>query len=174
MRWGPLTLEHSSRAGGGWSIIYGGMPEAEGRLSGWHRIAVMEGRQKIRGRCCCTRCMLYSVCAILGVCCTRCMLYSVYAVLGVCCSQCMLYSVYAVFGVCCTQCMLYSVYAVLGVCCTQHKLMLVVLREIQEWISCVLCDGGRVVDEKERCGMQMGMIGRIWADKRNLGYNLLD
>jgi len=38
----------------------------------------------------CTRCMLYSVYAVLGVCCTRCMLYLVYAVLGVCCTQCQL------------------------------------------------------------------------------------
>jgi hypothetical protein len=40
--------------------------------------------------------MLYSVYTVLqcilyfGVCCTRCMLYSVYAVLGVCCTQCQL------------------------------------------------------------------------------------
>jgi len=34
-----------------------------------------------------------------GECCTRCMLYSVYAVLSVCDAQCMLHSVYVVFSV---------------------------------------------------------------------------
>jgi len=74
-----------------------------------HRIGFADG---------CTRCMLYSVRAVLSVCCTRCMLYSVYAVLGVCCTRCMLYTMYAVLHVCSTLFMLYTVSAVLHVCCT--------------------------------------------------------
>jgi len=84
----------------------------------------MKGRRTLLDGCC-TRCMMYSVYAVLGVCCTRCMLYSVCAVLGVCCTRCMLYSVYAVLGVCCTRCTLYWLYAVLGVCCTRCQLMII-------------------------------------------------
>jgi len=45
--------------------------------------------------------MQYSVYVVHSVCFTRCMLYSVYAVLGVCWN-----SVHAVHGVCCTWCYL--------------------------------------------------------------------
>jgi len=66
-----------------------GVPRDE-RLAGSGRQSILE---------CSTRCVMYSVNAVLGVCCTRCMLYSVYAVLGVCCTWCMLYLVYSVLGV---------------------------------------------------------------------------
>ena len=44
----------------------GGTPEAEGTFSGQLVIMRMKGRQTILGGCC-TRCILYSVYAVLGV-----------------------------------------------------------------------------------------------------------
>jgi len=46
--------------------LYGGMPEAEGRFRGQLEIERIKGRQ-----------------TILDVCCSRCMLHSAYAALGV-------------------------------------------------------------------------------------------
>jgi len=167
--WRPWSIEIGGVLGG--SRLWGGRSGAKcdgswdsihwlirnhGNVENWvqhgplraERLAV-SGRQSIL-RWCSTRCMQYSVCAVLSVCCTRCMLYSVYAVLGVCCTGCMLYSVYAVLGVCCTRCMLYSVYAVLGVCCTQSQLLIMAWRDREGWLNFVLLGDCRVEDEKER------------------------
>ena len=54
----------------------GGMLDAEVSFIGQLKIERMKGRQTISGVCF-TRCMLYSVYAVLGVCYTRCMLHSV-------------------------------------------------------------------------------------------------
>jgi hypothetical protein len=50
----------------------GGMLEAEAEATfrGQLEIVRMKGRHTILGACC-TRCMLYSVYAVLGVCCTQ-------------------------------------------------------------------------------------------------------
>jgi len=129
---GDFAFEISGRAGWWQSIVQGGTPEAEATLRGQLLIMRMKGRQAIVG----TRCMLYSVYAILGECYTRCMLYWVYAILGVCYTRCMLYSVYAVLSVCYTWCMLYLVYAILSVCYTRCMLYSV-YAELS--VSCTQC-----------------------------------
>jgi len=63
------------------------MPEAKVTFRGQLVIMRMKETQPIFVGCC-TRCMLYSVDAGLGVCFTQCMLYSEYAVLGVSCTRC--------------------------------------------------------------------------------------
>jgi len=85
----------------------------------------------------------------------------VHAVLNGYRSQCMLNSVYTVLGVCHTQCMLHLVYFVLGVCCTWCTLMIMAYRDTVQLLDFVFCDDGRVVDKKERWGMEMGMTWRI-------------
>ena len=84
-----------------------------------------------------------------------------------------LYSVYAVLGVCCTWCMLYLVYAVLSVCCTQCWLIIMALRDWVRWLHFGFRNDNRVVDEKERWEIKMGIIWRIQADMRNLGTTCL-
>ena len=114
---------------------HGGTPEAEATFRGQLVIIRMKGIQ-----------------TILDGCCTRCMLYSVYAVLGVWCTRCMVYSVYAVLGVCCTWCMLYSVYALLGVCYTRCQLKIMTWQDREGWLNFVFCDDCGVVDEDENDG----------------------
>jgi len=70
MWWGDFTVQALME---NWLVAvdrWGGTPEAEASLRGQLEIVRMKGRQ-----------------TTLGVCCTRCMLYSVYAVLGVCCTE---------------------------------------------------------------------------------------
>ena len=63
--------------------MLGGMAEAEATFNDQLAIITMMGKQTIMdGRF--TRCMLYSVYAVLGVCCCWCILYLVYIVLGEC------------------------------------------------------------------------------------------
>jgi len=70
-----------------------------------------------------------------------------------------------ILGGCCTRCMLYSVHVVLDACCTRCQLRIMAWRDREGWLNFVICDDGRVVDEKERdwgrrwerCGYE-----RIW------------
>ena len=49
-------------------------------------------------------------------------------------------------------CMLYMVYAVLGVCSPRCQLMILTWRDREGWLNFIVCDDGRVVQDRERDG----------------------
>jgi len=55
-----FTIQLSLETGWWWSMLLGGMPEADATFRGQLVIVRMKGRQTILGECC-TQCMLYSV-----------------------------------------------------------------------------------------------------------------